>query len=268
MFKNLFFTFFILGCYALNAQDEPGQREMITDRPDQTESPSLVPKGSLQVESGMFYEAFEESEIKTKITGYNTSLFRYGLLENLELRLGFDVQEVDNEFRGQQLSNQETGISPLLLGAKIGIARENGIFPEIGFLGHLYLPFAASSQYKPETTGVDFRFAFSHSLSEKSGLAYNIGAQWRDDNPEASYLFTLSYAYSVTENFGVFAEYFSDFPENGTAIHSFDGGITYSLKPNIQLDAYIGKGITENSYFLMGAGISFRIPKSGNFGAH
>lgn len=260
-FRKFAFTISFLGIYTVNAQELPEQEEMITDRPDQTESSSLVPKGSLQVETGAFYESVEESGFETQVTGYNTSLFRYGLFENLELRLGFDVQEVNFRFRNQEIQGQETGLSPLLLGAKIGIARENGIIPEMGFLGHIYLPFSASSQYKPETTGVDFRFAFSHTLSERSGLAYNIGAKWRDDNPEATYIFTLSYAYAISEKFGFFVEYFSDFPEDWMAVHSFDGGFTYSIKPNIQLDAYAGRGISEDSPFLAGAGISFRIPK-------
>lgn len=259
MFDKIFFSIFFLSGINVIAQDRE-QEEMVTDRPDQTESSSLILKGFLQVETGGFYESYEESEIETEVIGYNTSLFRYGFLENLELRLGFNVQEFKTDYRDLHFDDQNTGISPLLLGAKIGIAEENHNFPEIAFMGHLYLPFPASASQKTETTGVDFRFAFSHTLSERSGLAYNIGAQWRDDNPEAIYIITLAYAFKVTQNFGVFAEYFADFPEDGSPVHSLDGGITYSLKPNIQLDAYAGRGLTENSYFLMGAGISFRIP--------
>src|SRR5690606_11110122 len=64
--------------------------EMITDRPDETEAPYLVSKGYFQIETGTFYRKYENSSIKLEELGYNTTLLRYGLLENLELRLGID----------------------------------------------------------------------------------------------------------------------------------------------------------------------------------
>ena len=39
---------------------------LITDRPDATESPNVMPKGVLQVETGAFYESFEDNDIKSE----------------------------------------------------------------------------------------------------------------------------------------------------------------------------------------------------------
>mgnify|MGYP000430414912 CR=1 FL=1 len=39
---------------------------LITDRPDATESPTAMPKGFLQVETGGFYESFEENAVKSE----------------------------------------------------------------------------------------------------------------------------------------------------------------------------------------------------------
>lgn len=116
-------------------------------------------------------------------------------------------------------------------------------------MGHLHLPFVAAEAYKPETTGVDFSFAFSHDLTG-SDLPYNIGAKW-----------VIAYGYDIIDKFGVFAELYGEFPEGDTAAHYWDAGLTNLLKCNIQLDTFIGSGLNNEQKLLFGAGISFRIPR-------
>jgi len=235
---------------------------LITDRPDQTESPTAVPKGFLQVETGAFFEKVENNRFKEESKTYNTTLLRYGLLENLELRLGVDFMEQSRTISGTEFADVASGLSPLLLGVKIGITEEKGLLPEIGLLGHLSLPFSASKDYKPETTGVDFRFAFSHTLNDRSSISYNMGAAWGADSPEASYVYTLVYGSSITEKLGVYLELYGDIPEINKANHLWDMGFTYLLKNNIQLDISGGTGLSRNIQDLfLSAGISFRIPK-------
>lgn len=234
---------------------------LVTDRPDATEASSVVPKGSLQVETGGFYESFEENDLKFERSVYNTALLRYGLLDNLELRLGWNFEEQRVKKNGTLLGDVQNGLSPLLFGVKLAIAEEKNGFPEIAFIGHLFLPFTASKDFRPVTTGADFRFSLSHTLGEKSSIGYNLGAQWGDDNPEIAYIYTLAYGYSITDRFGFFAEVYGDFPEDSQANHLWDAGLTYLLRPNIQLDVSGGTSFTAGQDFLVSAGISFRIPK-------
>lgn len=251
--------FFFSGISLVLAQENLQEEEMITDRPDETEAPTLVNKGFLQVESGFFIEE-REGEILEKTTGYNTTLLRYGLLSNLELRIGFDVVKIREEnIAVGEKGVVSTGLEPLLLGAKIGIAEEKGAFPEIGFMGHIYLPFVAAEDLKPETTGVDFRFAFSHDFGN-SDLSYNLGAKWWEDTASATFIYTVAYGFDITENLGAFGELYGDLPENSGAEHNWDAGLTYNLKNNIQLDAFVGTGINGDQKIKYGAGLSFRIP--------
>lgn len=250
--------FFFSGFSLVLAQEDLNEEEMITDRPDETESPTLVSKGFLQVESGFFIEE-REGEFLEKTTGYNTTLLRYGLLQNLELRIGFDVVKIREEIIAVGQTRTITGFEPWLLGAKIGIAEEKGAFPEIGFIGHIYLPFVAAEELKPETTGVDFRLAFSHDL-ENSDLSYNLGAKWVEDSASATFIYTVAYGFDFTENFGAFAELYGDLPENSGAEHNWDAGLTYNIRNNIQLDAFVGSGINGEQKIKYGAGLSFRIP--------
>ena len=88
MYKQNFFVllFVLLFTINVNAQDETKEKKygtIVTDRPDQTESSVLIPKGFLQVEKGAFFEEVDNDGIKDKSTTFNTTLIRYGLLENL-----------------------------------------------------------------------------------------------------------------------------------------------------------------------------------------
>lgn len=237
---------------------------LITDRPDATESPTTIPKGYIQVETGAFYESFEEGIIKKEAYTYNTTLVRLGLLDNLELRLGWDFVEGKTKINGAKLNDVSSGFNPLLLGAKIAITEEKAAFPEIGFLAHLYLPFTAGKDYKPETTGVDFRFSFAHTLSENSSLSYNLGAQWGDDSSEAAYVYTIAFGQSITDKLGAYAELYGDMPENNKANHFWDAGLTYLISDSVQLDATLGSSITKGQDILLSGGVSFRLPTCNN----
>ncbi len=236
--------------------------ELTTDRPDQTESSSVVPKGFLQVETGAFFETIKVDGLKEDSKTFNTTLLRYGLLDNLELRLGIEFMEQSKVIRGKKLADVASGFSPLLLGAKVSITEEKGFLPEIGLIGHLSLPFSASKDYKPETTGVDFRFAFSHTLNEKTSISYNLGAAWGYNLPEANYVYTIAYANGLTDRLGFFVELYGDLPEKNKANHLWDMGFTYLIKHNVQLDISGGTGISRNIQDLyLSVGISFRLPK-------
>jgi len=162
---------------------------------------------------------------------------------------------------GNTLDNVTSGLSPLLLGVKLDIAEEKDGMPEIALIGHVFPLFSASKDYRPETTAIDFRFSFSHTLSEKSSIAYNLGAQWGNDSPEAAAIYTVAYGYSFTDTFGMYVELYGDLPEDSSANHYWDAGFTYLVSNDLQLDAYFGTSITEGQDLLLGLGASFRIPR-------
>ena len=245
----------------LVAQETETTPDLVTDRPDATEAPTVVPVGSLQVETGAFTTSFEDNGIKEEVFTYNTTLLRYGILDNLELRIGWNFEEVQTTINGMESNDVASGLSPLLFGAKVAISEEKGWFPEIGLIGHIFLPFTASSDFKPEFTAADFRFSFNHTLSERSGIAYNLGGQLGGESAEFAYIYTLAYGYSITDKLGAYVEVYGDLPEDSSANHFWDAGLTYAIAPLIQLDATVGQSITEGQDILLSAGVSFRIDK-------
>ena len=234
---------------------------LVTDRPDATEASSTVGKGVLQIETGGLYESFKDQNIKSESFTYNTTLIRYGILSNLEIRLGWDFVEGITKVNGNKLDDITSGFSPLLIGVKVDIMEEKNGCPEIALIGHVFPVFTASNDYRPESTGVDFRFSMSHTLSEKSSLGYNLGGEWGNDSPEAAAIYTLAYGYSLTNTLGIYAEVYGDFPEDNKANHYWDAGLTYLVSNDLQLDIYAGTSITKGQDLLLGLGLSYRIIK-------
>lgn len=232
----------------LTAQEiEPIQ----TDRPDQTETPALVPKGMFQVENGF---SFQKNDGSSNTITTPSSLWKYGVNEHFELRLitEFAIDETNN--------SRVSGLNPILIGCKIKIAEEKGIFPKTAFIGHISLPNAASSAFKSDFFAPEFRFVMQHTLTKKMSLSYNVGAEWDGFTPEPTFIYTLATGYSITEKWGSYIELFGFAPQQQTANHSFDGGFTYLISQNFMVDLSAGVGITQNApdhYWALG--FSFRL---------
>lgn len=252
----ILFAFFLVS----NAQKKSNLSPINTDRPDQTESPQLMPKGFFQVETGFVYSETENKVFQEKNTSFNATLLRYGLLENLELRLEFELSETKKSFKNGMSTITRSGMKPMFTGIKIGIIKEKGWIPEIGFLGGIQLTFVATEAYKTPGTGGDILLAFSHTLNEKWGFSYNIGSVWNGENPYVSYVYSGVLDYAFSQKLTGFVEVYGDFPEHSESGHSFDGGITYLLTENIQLDLAGGTGLTSEKEFFIGVGISARFP--------
>jgi|TARA_B110000977_G_C11030413_1_gene475013 hypothetical protein len=266
LFKKLSFVFLVVTSFGAYAQDAKktlaANSPLVTDRPNATESPLTIPVGFFQYEGGFLYSNDKAGSNGSEKLVYNTSLFRLGLLDNLELRLGYNVLNEKREIlKGAFSSREFYGIDPMLLGFKVAIRQGEEGKANLGVLGHVNLPFTASKDFRPETTAADFRFLVSHSLSKKSSLSYNIGAKWGADNPEIAYIYTLSYGVALSSKWSYYAEVYGDFPENSKANHLWDSGLVYLLSNAVQLDATIGSGINTNQTILLAAGLSVRLPK-------
>ena len=260
--KKTLLTIALASALLVTAQSPKNEEALITDRPDATESPYTVGTGNFQIETGALFTDNGNNDFTTESTVYNTGLLRYGINETIELRLGWDYVNERNLNNRTEISNA-SGFTPLLLGAKFELVNENGWIPQIGLLTHLRLPFSAAAEFKPENTGMEMIFSFDHTLSDKDGIAYNLGARIANDR-SLEYLYTIAYGYSFTDKWGAYAELYGAFPEDTTAYHLWDAGITYLVNNNLQLDATVGTGFQSSATdqnLLISAGFSDRILK-------
>ncbi len=248
----LIFTLYALNCFA---QDE--KAALITDRPDQTESAAVVPLHSVQFETGFTMAQTTDLQVKTKSFAYNSTLIRFGLLKILELRLGMELL---GDKILSDLNSEDAGFSPLYTGAKLKIAEEKGLRPDIAILGGLFFPFTASEKYKPDRIESTLRLAFAHSLSEKLSLGYNFGTVWNGYSAIPDWIYSVSLGISIAERVGLFIESYGTFPEVGETGHLLDAGLTFLLLPNLQFDTSGGIGIYKGLDHFISVGLTWRIP--------
>ena len=245
--KNSILLFCVFGCMTIKAQTtEPIE----ADRPDQTETPSIVPKGMFQLEAGFSYQKNDRNSNSCSLPA---ALWKYGVNENFELRLitEFVTEKINDE--------KSSGFTPVMIGFKVKLCEEKGIFPKTSFIGHIGLPKVASSRYKTDFVAPEFRFTMQHTLSDKLSLGYNLGCEWDGMTPKTTFIYTLTIGYSINKKIGSYAELFGFAPQNDSAEHNFDGGFTYLINNNFMLDLSSGIGITNNApdhYFAFG--FSFR----------
>ena len=241
--------------------DLHAQEEMATDRPDQTEASSTVGQGVLQVETGVVfskvtYPQFNGGSSTEKVRDYGTTLIRYGVFDNIELRLATAL--TDYPFG---MFARITGLNPLAMGVKIDIHPEQGLRPELAFIGHLTFPWIGDENLVPEYVASDFRFSLSHTLSDRFSLGYNVGMAWDGVNPQGSFLYTIALGAGITGPVSGFVELFGEIPEEGNFAHNADIGLTMLLNPDLQLDASYGFNLynrdVSKTQFL-NAGISAR----------
>lgn len=256
----LIFSALVISKFKLYSQDL--KDELVTDRPDQTESASVVPLKSLQIETGFVRENDATNLIESANFAYTTSLLRYGLFETTEVRVGFEYLGKKSEFLQNDSISEISGFSPLYLGFKTKITDEKGFLPEIAFIGGLNLPATAGEKFRPSFTSATMRFSFAHTLCPILSLGYNLGAEWDGEFANTLFLYTLSIGAEITGKLGAFIETFGTWPEEGTSSYQADAGVTYLVLPNFQLD--ISAGVALNNMApdnFISFGLSWRIPE-------
>lgn len=218
---------------------------IVTDRPDQTESSTTVPLKSLQIESGILFGNYENGLIKQTLIP--STLLRYGLTKDIELRF---VQQFEN-IKNDVTSQSDFGISDLEIGAKIQLFKKEDINTEIAFLSHLILP-TGSNDLTNDKFGTINKLAISHELNDKLGLGYNVGYDNMGEG-KGDLTYSVALGIGLGEKFGTYLELYGEHAEFSNWGTNFDSGLTYLIKDNLQLDVSFGLGLNHDMhYFALG----------------
>ena len=240
---------------------QPGTQPLISDRPDQTESASVVPHKHLQVETGAVFESnlwrHAATEPERRVLSLATTLFRFGLGDWAELRLASAYRSEATHYPDYRL--REHGLEALSVGSKVGFWSEKAPLPQVAFIFSFDLPVGAEA-FRPDFPEPTAIFAFTNTLSERWTLGYNFGATWPSRAGRVLH-YTASLGYALSENTATFAELYGDDGVLQPATLLFDGGVTYLLKRTLQLDFSAGFALAQDlpGWFLS-AGLSARFP--------
>lgn len=224
-----------------------------TDRPDQTETPSVLPFKYFQFESGFNIES-SEGDLEFV---HPTILWKVGIFKSTELRVITDVVTLKDS-----TGKYRTGLSPIEIGFKTAICEERKARPKISFIAHLQVPYLSTKNLRSTYFAPNFRFTLQHTLKEKISLGYNVGMEWDGYSPNPIFIYTLVNGYGVSEHWYLYYEFFGNIPLHETSVHTFDAGVAYLIKKNLQLDL---SGGVQLYPFLKGwygsLGFSFRLPR-------
>ena len=239
--------------------------EIVTDRPDFTEASSTVGRGRVQLEAGYTFSSKADGVGGYAWTHtYPEMLFRIGMFADwFEFRIGqFWSSNIDTA--GE---TSITGAEDLYLGVKLGLTEQKRFLPESAIILQMTVPSGSPGL----TAGVvrpGFNYCFGWdvvkdllSIGGSAGVNKVVNELGQEHGHVNS---SLTTGISLTKRLGGYAEWFALFPVGSIvpgsgAEHYFDGGFTYKVTKNFQLDIRAGKGLSANSddYFA-GAGFAIR----------
>jgi Putative MetA-pathway of phenol degradation len=230
------------------AEQEP---ELLTDRPDFTETSFVVPLHRLQLEAGFTYADGAGGE---RTFNAPELLLRYGVASRTELRLGLPdyVRVRGNGQRVGQFGDTYLGVKQQLgpPGARFGLA----LIPAVT------LP-TGGSQLTSDRVDPEIVLAWSRDLSAawSVGGIFGYARPTEDGSRNDTFFPTVSFGRALSDRWGTFFEWAAEFPERGGDVHLFHHGYTYALRSNSQLDLHFGVGLTRAAPdFFIGAGFAVR----------
>lgn len=253
--KFIILIFLIINTSNVFAQDnEP----LVTDRPDATESAVTVGDGTLQVESGFVYEQFESSSRNYTETNFHiaTTLFRYGIGEDFELRLHGKIQSRIIELFDK--SKVYYGLNNVSIGMKYQFYESSNAGTNGAVLASVILP-VGNFEFSSSSIDPALLVALSQDISEHFSISTNFGGIYQNDDNEFVYLYSLALGIGITEKIGGFIELFGGIRNSISPEHILDGGFTYLVNNDIQFDLSAGTRIFfEDTSWFINSGISIR----------
>lgn len=243
--------------------------DLVTDRPDQTESAKVVPKGRGQLELGWTLSHEDESGAELDVLEGPGTLLRLGLSSRWELRLGWGGF-IDQELEVGGVELEDDGAADGSLGAKLALRDGGAGGPDVALLFGTSLP-TGDDDFTSDRFDPAFRVSVAHGLNDRLGIGYNLGMQWEtgraadgDKTTLSDWIYTLVLGIGVGERAGAFVEVFGSVPASaeGSPSHSLDGGFTWLLRDNVQLDVAAGIGLSDRAPDrFAGIGVSWRFPR-------
>jgi hypothetical protein len=237
---------------------------LVSDRPDFTEASCTVGAGVIQLETGYTYFYDDDRVTRLEAHSFPEALFRIGVWEDwLELRFGVSYGSESETVGG--VSNTASGSQDLYVGAKIGLTPQQGWFPEMAIIPQMRVPVGGPLASDHLLPGVNWLYGwdmhnsiFSFGGSTQFNLAIDDGT----GSDYVEFAQSLTIGYTLGEKLGAYTEWFVLTPigaDTARTEHYLDGGLTYSVSNDVQLDVRIGKGVSSASADLFtGIGAVFR----------
>ena len=238
--------------------DEP----LASDRPDFVEASVTVGRGVRQLEMGYTYISDKSTNLSAH--SFPEILFRTGVWADwLELRLGLNFGSTTEGF--DPLTRGVGGAEDLYLGVKLGLTAQDGILPEMSIVPQFTVPTGQAELSTHQVhAGVNWLYGWdiNEFLSLGGSTQANMGLDDETNRDFVEFAQAFTIGYTLTEKWGAYTEWFVIAPAGAASIrtqHYLDGGFTYRVTNNLQLDVRAGNGVSAASdNFFVGSGAVVR----------
>ena len=244
MVHHFYRAMFIFGIIVMTMPAFCQQTEkIVTDRPDQTESPYTVPKNWFQSETGFNVEK-DRNGFRSFL--HPTILNKYGISNRFELRLITEWASVETPLPGDG-KEIHSGMQPIVIGGKVRFFEEKGWRPKTSLILHASIPHAASRIFRQSRMAPAVVLTMQNSLSKNIGLGYNVGAEWDGESNGPTWIITLTSGFDLGERWYLYAEIFNFLKDGEHPLNNVDGGVSYTISNNTQVDFSYGYGLNPHA---------------------
>lgn len=202
------------------------QEPLETDRPDFTESSLVVPKGTIQVETGATYSNGVDGR---SVTAPET-LVRWGISDRWEGRI-----EIPNYVVAHGGKGRASGFDSPTLGAKYQIGPCKGA--DSAIIGSVSIP-SSRGDFADRKSVLELKLCGAREMKRDRSLSAMLAWQW--DGDVSRYMATLSLGQDLTNTLGAFVEVASEFGAGTTTSHTLHAGITGKCGLQKQWDVHFG----------------------------
>lgn len=224
-----------------------GEDEIVADRPDFTNSSSIVGKGRVVLETSVAHERDSVNGVKATLSSTPTTL-RVGLSENFEIRI-----DSNGALRFSESGTRISGSADTGIGFKLKLADgdEKSGTPGIAFLARAELA-SGSQQFRGDGTRPSALLVADWDLPNEVSVGLMTGA-YREQGPSGKYtgyVFSATTSKGWTDKFRTFAEIAAQqitAKKDGGNVVTFDVGATYIMTKDVQLDFAYYHGINKEA---------------------
>ena len=251
MKKNILVLAMVMVVGMCHAQEE--LPTLSADRPGYTWGAEVLPLHKVSWENGF---GFESSPDGARTVTLNSTIIRYGIFDNMELRVGTDFLV----FNVGQTKEPTFGIAPLTIGTKLKVYESTSWLPSVGLLAEFKSPHVGSKELLPSHLAPSMYALFEHSIKDWLVLCYNVGLIWDGETATPQTFLALALGFNITEDVGTYIETYNYLHPEGEHQYMTEMGLTWMVSRRLQLDIecdldfqHLGK------YYAVGGGVAWMI---------
>jgi hypothetical protein len=232
--------------------------ELITDRPDFTESTEVVGANILQVETGFRWDSERCSGAGNRTFTAVSPLVRLGVSRHVELRAG-NQGYLRRVVPGL---GRQAGLSDTSFGAKVKLRDERAVVPALSVISSVSIP-SGNRQFSSGSFDPALTLAWSRGLPRGFDLAGNLNfvATRAAGGRSVQRAYSFATGRRLSRSARAYWEAYWIGPAGASGgLWTFNTGLTRQVGRDAQLDVEVGRSLRGLPCWFAGVGFSFRAP--------